>query len=276
MGRCTKPNFKKGFGEFTAFAIIAPILCLLILELCAFIQLTTAAHDIAKAMDAAGRSAAICTNIEDATEQATLVAQNSITNNNVSEIEAEVELINPSDEWKAGTIILVTLRAKVSTVSFRKDPVFSSESRDGYVTKSMIYTIEGSVNSDLRSAIVQYALLYTYTATPYDNFNPSGRLPGEPMDCGQLVCSVFVHFNMDMFAHRTEITTNYGREIEFSEIQPGDVVYYPAPAPGQYAHVAIYIGNGKIVECTEPKARVSNVRNPSRIVNIIDYWGMPR
>ena len=47
---------------------------------------------------------------------------------------------------------------------------------------------------------------------------------------------------------------NVGKPVAFANIQPGDVIVYPG-------HVAICIGNGKIVEAQSTRAGITSYRN---------------
>lgn len=61
-------------------------------------------------------------------------------------------------------------------------------------------------------------------------------------DCSGFVQSVYAHFGYSLPRSSTE-QRSAGREVPYSQAQPGDIICYAG-------HVAIYIGNGKIVHAS--------------------------
>jgi cell wall-associated NlpC family hydrolase len=55
-----------------------------------------------------------------------------------------------------------------------------------------------------------------------------------------------------------------GTSVEFSQLQPGDLVFYAKN--GSVNHVAIYIGNGQVIHASSPKTGIKisslNYRTP--------------
>jgi cell wall-associated NlpC family hydrolase len=77
-------------------------------------------------------------------------------------------------------------------------------------------------------------------------------------------CSGFVHLIYKHFGYTTprySLSFQYvGRAVDIEDIQPGDIVVYARNGEG-VGHVAIYIGNGKIVEAQSTKAGITSNRN---------------
>jgi len=147
--RIRKINWKRGSGEFVAFAWIAPLICFLIIIICTYVRLSSSMRQITNALDAAGRSASVCTSKEDADLQAQLVAESSIMDPNISDIHIIVDYATGDTNWEAGVIFKVTITAKVETILYSFTPVFSGSHGEKTITKSMIYTVEGaSYDSD--------------------------------------------------------------------------------------------------------------------------------
>ena len=133
-----KINFRKGAGEYVAFSVIAPMVCVIVIMICAYIQLSVSIKDITNALSVASRSAAVCTSMEDAEKQALLVAEASISSHNISDIAIEIHYADGYSEWEKGSIIVVTIYADVKTVA----PYITSGTR----SKSMVVTIENSLS----------------------------------------------------------------------------------------------------------------------------------
>lgn len=71
-------------------------------------------------------------------------------------------------------------------------------------------------------------------------------------DCSGFTQSVFKAFGYSLPRNSTS-QRSVGREVSYAEAQPGDIICYPG-------HVAIYIGNGKIVHASSAKTgiKISN------------------
>lgn len=71
-------------------------------------------------------------------------------------------------------------------------------------------------------------------------------------DCSGFVHLVYQHFGISTPRYSQSFKT-VGRPVAYQNIQAGDVVVYPG-------HVAIYIGNGCIVEAQSTRAGITNTR----------------
>lgn len=71
-------------------------------------------------------------------------------------------------------------------------------------------------------------------------------------DCSGFVHLVYEHFGISTPRY-SQAFKNVGQPVAYQNIQAGDVVVYPG-------HVAIYIGNGCIVEAQSTKAGITNYR----------------
>lgn len=100
------------------------------------------------------------------------------------------------------------------------------------------------------SAVVSYA--NTFVGKPY---KWGGTNPNTGADCSGFVQYVFAHFGITWSGRMTSYTfRNVGKEVSRDSIQPGDIVCYAG-------HVAIYAGNGKIVEAQSTAAGITNNRS---------------
>ena len=73
------------------------------------------------------------------------------------------------------------------------------------------------------------------------------------VDCSGFVHQVYAHFGISTPRY-SQAFKSVGQPVAYQNIQAGDVVVYPG-------HVAIYIGNGCIVEAQSTRAGITNTRS---------------
>ena len=109
------------------------------------------------------------------------------------------------------------------------------------------YTGPGAVKSSGGTAqgreVADYAL--QFIGNPYVY---GGTSLTNGADCSGFVQSVYKHFGYSLPRTSTE-QRSAGREVSYSEAQPGDLICYAG-------HVAIYIGNGQIVHASTPSTGI--------------------
>lgn len=123
-----------------------------------------------------------------------------------------------------------------------------------------------AVVSATRTAIVAYAK--QFLGNPYVY---GGTSPTNGADCSGFTQSVFAHFGITT-GRSSRDQAAQGKEISMSAIQPGDLLFY---ASGSYInHVAIYIGDGKIIHSSNPTTGITitkyNYRTPCKAVTFLD------
>ena len=79
----------------------------------------------------------------------------------------------------------------------------------------------------------------------------NGEMPYTATDCSGFTQGVFKHFGISLPRVARDQAT-VGKKVSFSELQPGDLVFYSGNGGKSVTHVAIYIGNGKIVHAQTP------------------------
>lgn len=123
-----------------------------------------------------------------------------------------------------------------------------------------------AVVSATRTAIVAYAK--QFLGNPYVY---GGTSLTNGADCSGFTQSVFAHFGITT-GRSSRDQAAQGKEISMSAIQPGDLLFY---ASGSYInHVAIYIGDGKIIHSSNPATGITitkyNYRTPCKAVTFLD------
>ncbi len=100
---------------------------------------------------------------------------------------------------------------------------------------------------DLRQSIVDFAL--KYVGNPYVH---GGNSLTKGTDCSGFTSLVYAEFGYSLSRTPSGQLSSNGTEIDYSEIQPGDIICYTSNGK-TCTHVAIYIGNGQIVHAANSK-----------------------
>lgn len=96
--------------------------------------------------------------------------------------------------------------------------------------------------------LVSYAL--QFVGNPY---KWGGNSLTNGCDCSGFVNLIYRHFGFQNVPRQSQAFKSYGQPVAFENLKAGDIVIYPG-------HVAIYIGNGKIVEAQSSKAGITCTR----------------
>lgn len=91
--------------------------------------------------------------------------------------------------------------------------------------------------------VVNYAL--QFVGNPYVY---GGTSLTDGTDCSGFTMSVYAKFGVSL-PHSSSAQRSCGKEVPYSEAKPGDIICYAG-------HVAIYIGNGKIVHASTPSTGI--------------------
>ncbi len=102
--------------------------------------------------------------------------------------------------------------------------------------------------------LVKYAL--QFVGNPYKY---GGTSLTKGADCSGFVQSVFAHFDYSLERTSGDQAKTAGYmnvELKESELQPGDLIFY-ANSSGRVYHVAIYIGDGKVVHAANARKGIT-------------------
>ncbi|MDO8732665.1 MAG: NlpC/P60 family protein [Actinomycetota bacterium] len=122
------------------------------------------------------------------------------------------------------------------------------------VSQALASTTRRPVSSSSRAtAAVQYAL--SHVGSPYS----LNAHPPTSWDCSKLTAAAWSRGGVGLTA-LSYAQWNQVQRIPSSQLRPGDLVFY---FRGDAHHVALYVGNGKMVSAS----------NPSDGVEVIDYLG---
>lgn len=97
-------------------------------------------------------------------------------------------------------------------------------------------------------------------------------------DCSSLVLRLYREFGIELpyiASTQGEYIVQHGQEVTVDELEPGDLIFYSYENNGQYrniSHVAIYIGNGRMVHAANTNR---GVVNDPLIPSNIGLYGRP-
>ena len=136
----------------------------------------------------------------------------------------------------------------------------SSSSNSGSSSSS-----SNSSSSTTGSKLVSYAL--NFVGNPYVY---GGTSLTRGADCSGFIQTIYRNFGYSLPRTSGE-QSRAGRAVSLSSLQPGDILYYTSG--GSVNHVAIYIGNGKVVHASNPRDGIKvssyNYRTPAGARRII-------
>lgn len=154
----------------------------------------------------------------------------------------------------------------------------------GYVAKDFVnlsyklahaYTLEelelGPGVSSLRLELVNYAK--KFLGYPYkwggNSFSADGGV-----DCSGFVRLVYKKYGYTNIPRVSREQATSGKTISKSDLKPGDLVFYGNNSTGYINHVAIYIGNNKVIHASNKRdgIKISNLtyRKPLKYVRYIN------
>lgn len=119
----------------------------------------------------------------------------------------------------------------------------NTASGDATTTAAVNYT----TSTELRQSIVDFAL--QYVGNPYVH---GGNSLTKGTDCSGFTSLIYAEFGYSLSRTPSGQLSSNGTKIEYSEIQPGDIICYTSNGK-TCTHVAIYIGDGQIVHAANSK-----------------------
>ena len=120
-------------------------------------------------------------------------------------------------------------------------------------TASTVKELEyGEGYTDSRVSLVQFALQFVGNRYVW-----GGTSLTNGIDCSGFTMQVYARYGVGL-PHHAASQPAYGKRIRASEAKPGDLFFYGSGS--SISHVAIYIGNGNIVEAQSTRAGITNSR----------------
>ena len=79
----------------------------------------------------------------------------------------------------------------------------------------------------------------------------NGEMPYTATDCSGFTQGVYKHFGYNI-PRVARDQAKIGKKVNWNDLQPGDLIFYSGNGGKSVTHVAMYIGNGKIVHAQTP------------------------
>ncbi|WP_333645666.1 C40 family peptidase [Lacrimispora sp.] len=143
---------------------------------------------------------------------------------------------------------------------------------EGYIPSSSATLIEKTqekVDQSVkqRREVVDYALQFVGGRYVYGGVNPN-----KGVDCSGFTRYVLKYAAGVNLSHSSRAQSGEGRLVSYEEARPGDLVFYGKN--GSINHVALYMGEGKVVHASTEKTGiiVTNVmyRKPVKFVSVLN------
>lgn len=198
-----------------------------------------------------------------------------------------IDFIAPGEEILVLDPLVVTYGEEINKwVKVSLDGDDSEEGTVGYVAKEYVdlsyklaqaYTIEeltyGTGVSNKRANIVNYAKKFLGYRYVWGGSGINNLKKNKGVDCSGFVQAVFGEFGYSLpRTSRDQAKYSRGTTISTSQLKPGDLIFYGSKS--YINHVAIYIGNNKIIHASNRKdgIKISNAfyRTPVKCVRIIN------
>ena len=149
------------------------------------------------------------------------------------------------------------------------------ENGQSSISRAEVNQILSEITNDMQRQTCSYAL--SKVGYPYSQ---AYRDSGDYYDCSSLAYYSWKSAGVDIShggtttaAAEAQGLEEAGKTVLYEEMHPGDLIFYSYCQNGRYkniSHVAIYMGNGKVVEAKNESAGVvyGDIPNPERIVLI--------
>jgi cell wall-associated NlpC family hydrolase len=142
----------------------------------------------------------------------------------------------------------------------------SSGSASGSASSSSSSSSSSGQSSSLRSKIVSYAL--KFEGNPYVW---GGTSLTYGTDCSGFTQSVYRQFGIRI-PRNSRSQASSGSRVSLSNIKSGDLIFYSKN--GRINHVALYIGNGKVIGASSRREGITiknyNYRTPVKVVSYLN------
>ena len=186
----------------------------------------------------------------------------------VNHVGKEVTLVGLTDGTE-GYIQSSLIEANVTVTNIELDQELIEKEKKKIEEAKAIVTLNTSAEnvSQMRKELVDYAL--TFVGNPYVW---GGTSLTNGADCSGFTQQIFKKYGVTLNRCSYQQAEN-GTEISFEQLRAGDLLFYFDEELQRIGHVAIYMGDGKIVHAKSKADGITtgswNYRTPYKAVNVI-------
>lgn len=105
--------------------------------------------------------------------------------------------------------------------------------------------------NEQRTAIVEYAMQFQG-----NRYVHGGKSLTDGTDCSGFTCFIYADFGYSISRTPSGQLSTAGRSIDYSDIQPGDIICYTSNGGKSCTHVGLYIGGGEIIHAANSRKGV--------------------
>ena len=137
-----------------------------------------------------------------------------------------------------------------NTTTSTKKSTSSASSYTPVVEEPTMSVLSEDTNSDVRTAIVEYAKQYLGTKYVYGGKSPKG------FDCSGYVYYVYKQFGYSLSGGASTQMRN-ATIIKKADLLPGDLVFFNDGSASKASHVGIYIGDNSFIHAVAPGKKLA-------------------
>lgn len=182
-----------------------------------------------------------------------------------TEFKEAVSIEEELAEQKAIQAEKARKQAQASASSRKSSSRTTTSSKSASSSSTQSQSTKSESSSSLRNDIVNYAL--RFEGNPYVW---GGTSLTNGADCSGFTQSIFKHFGIRI-PRTSRSQANSGTRVSVNTMKKGDLIFYSKN--GRINHVAIYIGNGKVIGASSRKEGITiknyNYRTPVKVVSYI-------
>lgn len=144
--------------------------------------------------------------------------------------------------------------------------------REGYIRTtgkaSIVEKAHETIDENVkkRRQVVEFAMQFVGGDYVYGGVDPN-----QGVDCSGFTRYVLAKSASVNLPHSSKGQSAYGKPVSLEEMQPGDLLFYSGA--GGINHVALYIGDGKIVHASTEKTGIKtspyDYREPVKVVSLL-------
>lgn len=215
------------------------------------------------AVSAPGKAYADETEYQTSSEM--LVRVDDMNTNLYAEPDEEADIVGQAENGSTYTVLEMVDGEWIKISDGDSEGYLNTVSAAATVAES-VEEVVVNTSEKRRQEIVDYAMQFVGNRYVY-----GGRDPHTGTDCSGFTSYVMKHAAGVELAHSSSSQSRQGRAVDASEVRPGDIVCYSSGS--RVNHVALYIGDGKIVHASNEINGILvsdwNYRKPYRIVNVL-------